>query len=143
MISSARGLLALAVLGGAISAIAAWFGLPAPAAAFLGGALALPIAWLLQRTGRSVAKPVAAPPVPDVPVSPTRGLAHELNNVLTVVMGNADRILKDDGADVRRCATTIYDASERGARLTQELLAAARREASDLPDEPSSVRRVA
>ncbi|RUO63388.1 PAS domain S-box-containing protein [Pseudidiomarina planktonica] len=59
----------------------------------------------------------------------TGGIAHDFNNLLTVVMGNADMLcetLTDDSQ--RQLAETIVQASERGAALTNSLLAFARRQ---------------
>jgi PAS domain S-box-containing protein len=63
----------------------------------------------------------------------TGGLAHDFNNLLTVVLGNAD-LLYDALAqdDVRRpLAEMIVGAAEKGAQLTQRLLAFSRRQALD------------
>lgn len=140
---SGRVRLAVVVVGAAAPAFAGWLDLQSAVAALLGGAIALPVAWFLFQS----AIPMAATPVesrvPPVDVAPARGLVHELNNVLTVVMGNADLLLKNDGADTRQCAKAIYAATERGARLTHELLVAARRQTPDLPVESTSPRGVA
>ncbi|MEX1221120.1 MAG: PAS domain S-box protein [Idiomarina sp.] len=59
----------------------------------------------------------------------TGGIAHDFNNLLTVVLGNADMLcetLTDDAQ--RQLAETIVKASERGATLTNSLLAFARRQ---------------
>jgi PAS domain S-box-containing protein len=63
----------------------------------------------------------------------TGGVAHDFNNLLTVVLGNAD-LLYDELAenDVRRpLAEMIVRAAEKGAQLTQRLLAFSRRQALD------------
>ena len=60
----------------------------------------------------------------------TGGLAHDFNNLLTVVLGNVDlvqRIARLEGDAASRLAT-IRSAAERGARLTSQLLAFARRQ---------------
>lgn len=59
----------------------------------------------------------------------TGGIAHDFNNLLTVVMGNADILCETltDNAQ-RQLAETIVQASERGAALTNSLLAFARRQ---------------
>ncbi len=61
----------------------------------------------------------------------TGGVAHDFNNLLTVIMGKAE-LLQDslDEADGRRrWADDLFTAAERGATLTQRLLAFARRQA--------------
>jgi len=63
----------------------------------------------------------------------TGGVAHDFNNLLTVVLGNAD-LLYDELAenDARRpLAEMIVGAAEKGAQLTQRLLAFSRRQALD------------
>lgn len=58
----------------------------------------------------------------------TGGVAHDFNNLLTVIMGRAE-CLTDDLADwdeVRCASDTILQAAERGAELTNRLLAFAR-----------------
>lgn len=61
----------------------------------------------------------------------TGGIAHDFNNLLTVVMSNAEslaeRLDKDDRS--RRLAEMILRAAQRGADLTNRLLAIARRQA--------------
>lgn len=61
----------------------------------------------------------------------TGGLAHDFNNLLTVIIGNCE--LLDDGLrdrpELRSLATMTASAAERGAELTQRLLAFARRQA--------------
>jgi PAS domain S-box-containing protein len=63
----------------------------------------------------------------------TGGLAHDFNNLLTVVLGNAetltDALAKD--ASLRPLAEMILAAAERGADLTQRLLAFSRQQALD------------
>lgn len=61
----------------------------------------------------------------------TGGVAHDFNNLLTVILGNAE-VLADQYAatDSRRIlATMIVNAAQRGAEMTQRLLAFARRQA--------------
>jgi signal transduction histidine kinase/ActR/RegA family two-component response regulator len=60
----------------------------------------------------------------------TGGVAHDFNNLLTVVLGNADRLAVDlaDDPDQRQAAEMIVAAAERGAALTQQLLAFARKQ---------------
>jgi PAS domain S-box-containing protein len=60
----------------------------------------------------------------------TGGIAHDFNNLLTVVLGNLDEIterLRPDDA-LRPIAEQAVIAAERGAGLTQKLLAFARRQ---------------
>ena len=60
----------------------------------------------------------------------TGGIAHDFNNLLLVVSGNA-ALLSDTSRDdaVRRRASAIQQAADRGARLTRQLLAFSRRQA--------------
>jgi PAS domain S-box-containing protein len=58
------------------------------------------------------------------------GIAHDFNNLLTVVVGNAE-VLSDmlkARPDMRALADAIVQAGERGAELTQRLLAFGRRQ---------------
>ena len=58
------------------------------------------------------------------------GIAHDFNNLLTVVVGNAE-ILSDmlrARPDMQTLAAAIVQAGERGAELTQRLLAFSRRQ---------------
>lgn len=58
------------------------------------------------------------------------GIAHDFNNLLTVIMGNAEALslrLKARN-DLAALADTIISAAERGAELTQRLLAFGRRQ---------------
>jgi PAS domain S-box-containing protein len=62
----------------------------------------------------------------------TGGIAHDFNNLLTVVLGNIELI--DDGGEIdkdriRRLAGGVRRAAERGAVLTERLLAFSRRQA--------------
>jgi PAS domain S-box-containing protein len=60
----------------------------------------------------------------------TGGIAHDFNNLLTVIIGTAD-ILSESLADRPRLATLaslIADAANRGAELTAQLLAFARKQ---------------
>jgi PAS domain S-box-containing protein len=58
----------------------------------------------------------------------TAGLAHDFNNLLQVVTGNLDIVLGDDLNDAhRRLLSNAARAAERGARLTRQLLAFARK----------------
>jgi PAS domain S-box-containing protein len=60
----------------------------------------------------------------------TGGVAHDFNNLLTVVVNNLDLILQDpgDGERTERLVQSAQRAAERGAKLTQQLLAFARRQ---------------
>ncbi len=63
----------------------------------------------------------------------TGGIAHDFNNILTVVIGAAE-LLSDrvgDQPELRAFADTIAKAGQRGAGLTMQLLAFARRQALD------------
>lgn len=53
------------------------------------------------------------------------GVAHDLNNLLTVIRGNAD--LLKFGGDNNPLLSDVIDATERGQRLTDQLLATSRR----------------
>ena len=60
----------------------------------------------------------------------TGGLAHDLNNILGVVMGNLEllrRMLKEDSKGLKRVDNAL-SAAERGAALNRRLLAFARRQ---------------
>ncbi|CAN5233625.1 response regulator [soil metagenome] len=59
----------------------------------------------------------------------TSGVAHDFNNLLTVVIGNVEQMKKrvTDPAMLRRLSM-MGEASERGARLTAQLLAFSRRQ---------------
>ncbi|MFN4281726.1 MAG: PAS domain S-box protein [Alphaproteobacteria bacterium] len=63
----------------------------------------------------------------------TGGVAHDFNNLLTVILGNA-KLLEEklaSDADLRRIVETTHIAAQRGAELTQRLLAFSRRQALD------------
>jgi len=59
------------------------------------------------------------------------GVAHDFNNILSVIQGHADMLLADLPADspTREDLTEIRDASRRAALVTRQLLAFARRQA--------------
>lgn len=57
----------------------------------------------------------------------TGGIAHDFNNLLAVIQGNAE-LIEDAGGDLSPMASTIVRASERGAELTQRLLAFSRQQ---------------
>jgi PAS domain S-box-containing protein len=59
----------------------------------------------------------------------TGGVAHDFNNLLTAVLGSLQMIGKrSDDTQIRRFADNARRAAERGARLTQQLLAFSRRQ---------------
>jgi len=60
----------------------------------------------------------------------TGGIAHDFNNLLTVVLGNAESLANDPTLNDanRRLAQIVADTAERGANLTRQLLAFARRQ---------------
>ena len=79
----------------------------------------------------------------------TGGVAHDFNNILMIVLGNAGAILEDETvpADIANRAQRIFEAGERGAELTRQLLAFSRRqvlkpEATDLNDLVASTSRL-
>src|SRR5215472_8089000 len=60
----------------------------------------------------------------------TGGMAHDFNNMLSVIIGNIDllRDLKNDDPDVEELTCEALDAAFRGADLTRRLLAFARQQ---------------
>ncbi|MDA9396585.1 histidine kinase [Bradyrhizobium sp. CCBAU 45394] len=58
------------------------------------------------------------------------GIAHDFNNLLTVIVGNAEHLAEQLVArgDLKRLADDICSAGERGAELTQRLLAFSRKQ---------------
>jgi PAS domain S-box-containing protein len=58
------------------------------------------------------------------------GIAHDFNNLLTVIIGNAEHLSEQLKArpDLRQFADDICESGERGAELTQQLLAFSRRQ---------------
>jgi PAS domain S-box-containing protein len=58
------------------------------------------------------------------------GIAHDFNNLLTVIVGNAEHLSEQlkSRQDLQRIAGDICQAGERGAELTQRLLAFSRRQ---------------
>ncbi|NML59565.1 PAS domain S-box protein [Massilia sp. RP-1-19] len=61
----------------------------------------------------------------------TGGVAHDFNNLLTVILGNAEMLVEQaaPGATERVLAEMIFGAAQRGAAMTQRLLAFARKQA--------------
>jgi PAS domain S-box-containing protein len=72
----------------------------------------------------------------------TGGMAHDFNNILQVIQANLDLIRGDAavGASAMRRLRSASAATDRGARLTQQLLAFARRQ--PLAPQPTSVARL-
>jgi signal transduction histidine kinase len=60
----------------------------------------------------------------------TGGIAHDFNNILTAIFGSLEMVLASEEADdaTRRLVATALRSAGRGARLTQQLLAFARRQ---------------
>jgi PAS domain S-box-containing protein len=60
----------------------------------------------------------------------TGGVAHDFNNLLTVILANADTLFEElsDREDLRPLAEMTRTAAERGAELTNSLLAFSRRQ---------------
>ncbi len=61
----------------------------------------------------------------------TGGIAHDFNNLLAVILGNAEMIVEDAGEGVVppvEIANSIVTAAERGAGLTDQLLAFSRKQ---------------
>lgn len=69
----------------------------------------------------------------------TGGMAHDFNNLLTVIWGTGDLLFEELSSDdrLRPLAETICAAAQKGANLTQRLLAFARRQMLD--PEPTDV----
>ena len=61
----------------------------------------------------------------------TGGVAHDFNNLLTVILGNAEVLAEDlaDSPQLGVMAQVVMEAAQRGAELTQRLLAFARKQA--------------
>ena len=61
----------------------------------------------------------------------TGGVAHDFNNLLTVILGNTELLTLEleDNPRLHELASMTRDAADRGAQLTQRLLAFARRQA--------------
>jgi PAS domain S-box-containing protein len=71
----------------------------------------------------------------------TGGVAHDFNNLLTIILGGAEVALRRSSDErVQRILGNIRDAAERGASLTQQLLAFSRRQT--LQPEVVDVRRL-
>ena len=60
----------------------------------------------------------------------TGGVSHDFNNLLTIILGNVEALIEDlaDRDDLRALAEMTKRAAERGAALTQRLLAFAQRQ---------------
>lgn len=69
----------------------------------------------------------------------TGGVAHDFNNLLAIIIGNAELAQKKaSDTNVQRLLDNVLQAGERGAKLTRQLLAFARKqslslEATDIP----------
>lgn len=63
----------------------------------------------------------------------TGGMAHDFNNLLTIILGNAELLTENLATDqqLRHLAEVTINAAERGAELTNRLLAFARRQPLD------------
>lgn len=63
----------------------------------------------------------------------TGGVAHDFNNLLTVILGNAEQLVSElaPGSDQREIAAETLAAAQRGAELTQRLLAVSRQQPLD------------
>jgi signal transduction histidine kinase/ActR/RegA family two-component response regulator len=59
------------------------------------------------------------------------GVAHDFNNVLTVVFAEASRLARADEPRAKAAAGSIQEAAERAAALTRQLLTFGRRQASE------------
>lgn len=72
----------------------------------------------------------------------TGGVAHDFNNVLQVVRGNLELLTQDEPAHTQRTRRlhSAMDAVDRGAKLSSQLLAFARRQ--PLEPQPTDVARV-
>lgn len=60
----------------------------------------------------------------------TGGVAHDFNNLLTVILGNSELLVEklQDREDLRKFAQMTVNAAERGAELTNRLLAFSRKQ---------------
>ncbi|HEX2555298.1 MAG TPA: PAS domain S-box protein [Microvirga sp.] len=59
----------------------------------------------------------------------TGGIAHDFNNLLTVILGNAEVLAEDlEPGPFKAMAQVIFEAADKGAGLTQQLLAFGRRQ---------------
>jgi PAS domain S-box-containing protein len=61
----------------------------------------------------------------------TGGVAHDFNNLLAVISGNAELAKRGSPARVPKLLDNILNASERGTRLTRQLLSFSRRQAAN------------
>jgi PAS domain S-box-containing protein len=64
------------------------------------------------------------------------GVAHDFNNVLTVILGKAGRLVQDRRMpdDLREAAVEIWNSGERAASLTRQLLAFSRHQRIEMRD---------
>lgn len=71
------------------------------------------------------------------------GVAHEFNNLLTIIHGNAQLVLSDGSSlkkESRRCLQQISDTTERAADLTRQLLVFGRKQ--DIQFQPLNLNHV-
>jgi PAS domain S-box-containing protein len=63
----------------------------------------------------------------------TGGIAHDFNNLITVILGNSELLVDSlaNQPELAQLATMVISAAERGAGLTQQLLAFARQQPLD------------
>ena len=68
----------------------------------------------------------------------TGGVAHDFNNLLAIIIGNAELAQKKaSDSNIQRLLDNVLQASERGAKLTRQLLAFARKQSLSL--EPTDI----
>jgi two-component system, cell cycle sensor histidine kinase and response regulator CckA len=60
------------------------------------------------------------------------GMAHEFNNLLAVIMGNAEFLMNAASPEDKKVLDDIYESTQRGKRLVQQLLAFSRKSESRL-----------
>ncbi|MBA4369542.1 MAG: hypothetical protein C0403_18095 [Desulfobacterium sp.] len=60
------------------------------------------------------------------------GMAHEFNNLLAVIMGNAEFLMNASSPEDKKVLDDIYESTQRGKRLVQQLLAFSRKSESRL-----------
>ncbi len=60
------------------------------------------------------------------------GMAHEFNNLLAVIMGNAEFLINAASTEDKKVLDDIYESTQRGKRLVQQLLAFSRKSESRL-----------
>ncbi|MEM5473842.1 ATP-binding protein [Hoeflea sp. AS60] len=71
----------------------------------------------------------------------TGGIAHDFNNLLAIILGNSEILLEDiEDGELRQAIELVMSTAQRGAVLTQRLLAFGRRQA--LSPEPLAIGQV-